>query len=196
MQPSDSAAPRLRPAAFLDRDGTVIVERHYLADPAGVELVPGAAPALRALREAGFALVLVTNQSGIARGIIRLEEFQAVQRRLEALLAAEGVQLDGVFFCPHHPEFTGPCDCRKPALGLYRQAAREHGLDLVRSVFIGDRLGDVVPAQALGGAGYLVRTGYGEAEAPQASAGIVVSADLAAAVAHVLARRAQREGGA
>ncbi|HEX7049791.1 MAG TPA: HAD family hydrolase [Longimicrobiales bacterium] len=175
-----------RPAAFLDRDGTIICERGFLADPAGVELIPGAAAALRALRDAGYALIVVTNQSGIARGRVTLEEFRAVQRRLGALLEAEGVRLDGIYYCPHHPDITGPCDCRKPGLALYRRAAAEHGLDLARSIFVGDRPSDVLPARALGGAGYLVRTGYGaEVEPPD---GVAVYADLAAAAAVVLSR--------
>src|SRR5690606_21848860 len=136
-----------RPAVFLDRDGTIVVERNYLADPARVELVPGAAAALRALAEAGYALVVVTNQSGIARGLYGEGEFRAVQRRIEELLAREGIRLDGVYHCPHHPDYTGPCECRKPAVGLYLRAARELGLDLSRSVCIGDRLKDVLPAR-------------------------------------------------
>ncbi len=155
--------PPPRPAAFLDRDGTLIVERDYLSQPEGVELLPGAVAGLRALRQAGYALVLVTNQSGIARGLFGLDDFRAVQARLEELLAAEGVRLDGVYLCPHHPDFGPPCECRKPGPGLYRQAERELGLDLARSLFIGDRLSDVDAAAALGGTGILVRTGYGRA---------------------------------
>ncbi len=178
-----------RAAAFIDRDGTLIVERHYLADPAGVELIGGAAEALRALRRAGYALIVVTNQSGIARGLISPEEYEAVHRRLEGLLAGEGVRLDGTYHCPHHPDHTGSCDCRKPGLGLYRQAAAEHELKLAGSVYIGDRVSDVLPALALGGAGYLVGTGYGSEEAARVPAGIRVVPDLAGAVAEVLDRR-------
>lgn len=171
-----------RPAAFLDRDGTLILERHYLADPDGVELIPGATAALAALREAGYALVVVTNQSGIARGLITPEEYEAVHTRLAELLAAEGVHLDAVYHCPHHPEHSGPCDCRKPGLALYRRAAEEHGLDLARSIYVGDKVSDVLPALALGGAGYLVRTGYGEGEAGRAPEGVRVVGDLGGVV--------------
>ena len=178
-----------RPAVFLDRDGTIVVERNYLADPARVELVPGAAAALRALAEAGDALVVVTNQSGIARGLYGEGEFSAVQRRIEELLAREGIRLDGVYHCPHHPDYTGPCECRKPAVGLYLRAARELGLDLSRSVCIGDRLKDVLPARQLGcAAAILVRTGYGEGEAPNAPEWVRIEADLQAAARAVLAR--------
>lgn len=183
--------PAERRGAFLDRDGTIIVEHEYLDDPAGVELVPGAAAALRRLRDAGFILIVVTNQSGIARGFYTLRDFEAVQARLEDMLRHEGVQLDGVYYCPHHPEFTGPCDCRKPGLGMYRQAAEQHGLDLSRSVFIGDRIKDVLPADELGGLGLLVRTGYGSEEAASAPASVAVVADLPEAVAIALSYSAR-----
>jgi len=181
---AEPAAAPLRRAAFLDRDGTIMVERGFLADPTGVELITGAAGALRALRDAGYALVVVTNQSGIARGYYGLEEFRAVQARLEEVLAAEGIRLDGVYLCPHHPDVGEPCDCRKPRTGLYRQAAAELGLDLAHSLFIGDRLSDVQAAQQLGGTGILLRTGYGHALAaslPQdgADSGLTVLGSLA-----------------
>ena len=151
----------LRPAVFLDRDGTLIREKEYLADPASVILLEGIPEALRRLREAGFALVVVTNQSGIARGLYSLADYHAVARRLDEVLAREGVLPDATYFCPHHPEFTGPCDCRKPSTGMYLQAADELRLDLEASFYVGDRLKDVLPAKELGGRGILVRTGYG-----------------------------------
>lgn len=170
-----------RPAIFLDRDGTLVEERHYLADPDRVELVPGAADALRRLSEAGYALVVVTNQSGIARGLYTEADFRAVQRRIEELLARHDVRLDGVFHCPHHPDFTGPCDCRKPATGLYLRAVETLDIDTRLSAFIGDRLQDVGAAKTLGGTGILVRTGYGQEEAKRAPDDVLVVADLAAA---------------
>ncbi len=175
---AESPAGACRPAAFLDRDGCIMVEREFLADPAGVQLIPGATDGLHALRRAGYALVVVTNQSGIARGLFAIDAFRAVQSRLEELLAAEGIRLDGVYLCPHHPDFDGACACRKPAPGLYLQAARELNLDLARSLFIGDRLSDVQAAETLGGTGILLRTGYGRdteaalaARAAEAAAG-------------------------
>jgi D-glycero-D-manno-heptose 1,7-bisphosphate phosphatase len=170
-----------RPAAFIDRDGTLVQERHYLADPERVELVPGAAAALRALRDAGFLLVLVTNQSGIARRLYSDADFRAVQVRLEGLLEERGVRLDAVYHCPHHPDFTGPCDCRKPATGLFLRARDELSVDLARSVFVGDRLKDVLPALTLGGLPVLVRTGYGAEQAAEAPLEVWVEADLGAA---------------
>jgi D,D-heptose 1,7-bisphosphate phosphatase len=168
----------LRPAAFLDRDGTLIQEKEYLSDPEGVELFPGVPEALRLLRGAGYALVVVTNQSGIARGLYTLEDYRAVAQRLDEVLAQEGVPLDATFFCPHHPDFTGPCECRKPSTGMHRDAARELGLDLGRSIYIGDREKDVLPALALGGQGFLVRTGYGAEQAALIQVGARVVEDL------------------
>ena len=164
--PSPVSEPLGRPAVFLDRDGTIIREREYLADPEGVSLLPGVVEGMRTLGGAGFALVVTTNQSGIARGLYSLADYHAVAERLEAELSREGLRLDATYFCPHHPDFTGSCECRKPATGMYTRAARELGLDLTRSFFVGDRRKDVVPATALGGKGILVRTGYGIEEEP------------------------------
>lgn len=175
-----------RPAIFIDRDGTIIEEKVYLSDPDGVELVPGAIDAMRALRDAGYALVVVTNQSGIARGLYTVEDYQAVAARLDARLAEAGVVVDRTEFCPHHPDITGSCDCRKPATGMFVRAAEALGLDVARSYFIGDKITDVRPGLELGGTGVLVRTGYGaelEAEAP---ADVWVVDDLPAAAARIL----------
>jgi D-glycero-D-manno-heptose 1,7-bisphosphate phosphatase len=166
--------PPPRPAVFLDRDGTVIRERDYLANPEGVCLLPGALEALGMLAGAGFALVVVTNQSGIARRLYSLEDYRAVEERLDQVLAQGGVHLDGTYFCPHHPHFSGPCDCRKPATGMYLRAARELKLDLPGSFFVGDRVKDVEPAAELGGTGILVRTGYGLEEEPRVPANVAV----------------------
>jgi len=151
----------IRPAVFLDRDGTIMGERHYLADPEGVELMPGAVDAMRDLREGGFAIVIVTNQAGIARGLYSLEDYKAVAARLDDVLAAAGVSVDGTWFCPHHPDGTGPCECRKPGTGMHREAAEKLGLDVEASYYVGDKRSDVLPAAELGGRGILVRTGYG-----------------------------------
>jgi D-glycero-D-manno-heptose 1,7-bisphosphate phosphatase len=176
-------------AAFLDRDGTVIEEVHYLAEPDRIAFVPGAFEALRLLRAAGYSLVIVTNQSGIARGLYSADQYRAVEARMEEMLAAEGITIDAAFFCPHHPDFSGPCDCRKPLLGMYREAERNLGLDLAASVYIGDRLRDVEPALKLGGRGVLVRTGFGRAEADRAPDVIDVVDDVLAAARLVVAKK-------
>ncbi len=175
-----------RPAVFLDRDGTLIEERSYLADPDGVTLLPGVAAGLQSLARAGYLLVVVTNQSGIARGLIRAVDYERVRHRLDELLARHGVALDGVYVCPHHPAITGPCDCRKPGVALYRQAAAEHDIDFGRSVFIGDKPGDVEPAETLGGRAILVRTGYGRTSEGAVDASVRVAGSFADAVALIL----------
>jgi D-glycero-D-manno-heptose 1,7-bisphosphate phosphatase len=145
-------------AALLDRDGTIIVDHHYLNDPAAVELLPGAAKAIRRLNEAGIPAIVCTNQSGIARGTISLEQYRAVRLRLTELLAAEGATLLDTFSCPHHPDITGPCACRKPATGLYERAAARYGLDLSRCFYAGDRYRDVAACTAFGGRGVFVES--------------------------------------
>ena len=186
-----------RPAAFLDRDGTVVEDADYLADPERVRLIPGAADAIKRLSAGGLAVVLVTNQSGIARGLYTLADYHAVAQRVDLLLREAGAAPLATYFCPHHPDFGGACDCRKPGTGLYRRAAREHGLDPARSYYVGDKLTDVLPAQTLGGQGILVRTGYGAEEEARLPAGFSVAEDLAGAVELVLREerlRALHEG--
>jgi D-glycero-D-manno-heptose 1,7-bisphosphate phosphatase len=177
----------VRPAVFLDRDGTILVEKNYLADPDEVELIPGAMDGLRRLRDAGFTLVVVTNQSGIARGLYDEADYHAVDARMRALLADADIAIAASYHCPHHPDFSGPCDCRKPGLELFQRAIRDLGLDPSRSWLVGDRLRDVEPARALGARGVLVRTGYGAEEASLAPAGLPVAYDLNAAAALIVA---------
>lgn len=171
-----------RPAVFLDRDGTVIEDPGYLGDPAGVRLLPGAAAAIARLNRAGLPVILVTNQSGIGRGIYDEAAFRSVQRRLTELLEREGARLDAVYFCPHAPDRNPPCDCRKPALGLFRRAAAEHRIDLASSYFVGDRARDLAPAAEWGGTGILVGDEPGE----HLPAGAAREPSIAAAVARVL----------
>jgi D-glycero-D-manno-heptose 1,7-bisphosphate phosphatase len=158
----------------------------FLRDPADVVLLPGAAGAIAQLNRAGMAAIVVTNQSGIARGLILPEEYRAVEQRIGELLAAEGASLDATFHCPHYPAITGPCDCRKPGTLLYRQAAEEFHLDLARCWAVGDRLTDLEAVRRLGGRGILVRTGAGEAYAGDAvREGYGVARDLAQAVEQI-----------
>lgn len=174
-----------RPAAFVDRDGTLIVEKNYLGDPAGVELLPGAAAALAALKAAGYVLVMLTNQSGVARGYFDMEAVGRVHARLAELLAAEGVALDAVYTCPHGPEDA--CDCRKPRPGMARAAAADLGLDLARSLVFGDKAADLGVGRAIGARAVLVRTGHGaREEAAAAPLADLVADDLAAAVRQIL----------
>lgn len=177
-----------RPAVFLDRDGTLIEDRHYLRDPNLVQLLPGAVEAVRRLDRSGWPVVVVTNQSGIARGLLTEQDYQATARRLEELLAAAGARLAGQYHCPHLPEISGPCECRKPGPLLYRRAADELGLDLARSWWVGDRLRDVAGAARFEGRGLLLLAAAppGEAEAAAAQGWAAVP-DLTTAVASILA---------
>ena len=175
-------------AVFLDRDGTIIGDPGYLANPDGVTLLPGAAEAIARLNRAGRPAVVVTNQSGIARGLLTKEQYLATERRLDALLRERGARLDAHYYCPHHPELTGPCPCRKPGVRLFVRAAEDLGLDLQASWWVGDRIRDVLPAESVGGRGVLVLTGDGvkEAAAPEARLFRIVP-DLSAAVELILA---------
>ena len=175
------------PAVFLDRDGTIIRDAHYLATPSEVELLPGAADAIRRLNEAGLRTVVVTNQSGIARGRVSQEQFEAVTTRLAESLAEGGARIDATYMCPHHPDFTGPCTCRKPGTLLFRTAASALRLDLAASWYVGDKLRDVSPARELGGQGILVPGPDTPAEDIAAAApDIAVLASLDAAVTRII----------
>jgi len=161
--------PRGRPAVFLDRDGTLTVEGEWITRREALVLVPGAADALCTLARAGFALVLVTNQSAVARGLIDEEELAHIHAHLADLLAAGGARLDALYHCPHHPTeglgvWRRECDCRKPKPGLVLRAARELDLDLSRSWMIGDAERDLQAGWAAGVRGVLVATGKGVSE--------------------------------
>jgi D-glycero-D-manno-heptose 1,7-bisphosphate phosphatase len=156
----------VRPAVFLDRDGTIIEERGYLDKLEAIALFADTTIALRLLREAGYALVLVTNQAGVARGFFDEAFVQEAHRHLAGLLAAEGITLDGYYYCPHHPdgvipEYSHVCRCRKPGPGMVEQAVRDLDIDLDRSFVVGDKWLDVELATNAGARGILVRTGYG-----------------------------------
>ena len=177
---------RDRRAVFLDRDGTIIEDTGYVADPGAVRLLPGAAGAIARLNRAGWPVILVTNQSGIARGLFDEAAYAATVRRLDELLAAAGARLDGRYHCPHHPDYTGPCECRKPGLLLYQRAAADHGLYLAGSWWVGDRLRDVLPAERFDGRGLLVGHPGAEELSTAAAGRFLVVRDLSAAVDFIL----------
>jgi D-glycero-D-manno-heptose 1,7-bisphosphate phosphatase len=173
-------------AVFLDRDGTLVEDTGYLRDAKAMRLIPGAAKAVARLNQAGWLPIVVTNQSGIARGLLTVGEYVATERRLEELLAAQGARISAQYHCPHLPEITGACECRKPGPLLYKQAAERFGVDLAASYWIGDRLRDLEPAERFGGRGILVLTGAGAEEATAAEArGWAVAKDLDAAAGMV-----------
>ena len=144
---------------ILDRDGTIIVERHYLSYPNGVELLTGAAEGLRRMMKMNLGLIVVTNQSGVGRGYFDEDTVNRIHRRLQELLEAEGVTLEGVFYCPHAPEDN--CGCRKPKPGLIVKAAGELDFEPHSGFVIGDKACDVELGKNVGATTFLVRTGYG-----------------------------------
>ena len=143
----------------LDRDGTIIEERHYLSDPEDVALVPGAVRGLRHLAELGLGLVVITNQSGIGRGYFDEARLCLVHQRMSDLLEARGVRLNGIYFCPHTPE--DDCQCRKPRRGLMELAAKEQGFEPRACFVVGDKACDIELGEKVGGTTFLVSTGYG-----------------------------------
>ena len=145
-------------AIFLDRDGTIMEDAHYIRSPEQVRLIPGAAQAVRRINELGIPAIIVTNQSGLARKIFSLEDYEAVRSHFESLLRAEGAHIDASYFCPHHPSVAGPCDCRKPATKMFEDALRDFQLDADRVAYVGDRWRDISAAKPLGGRGIMIRS--------------------------------------
>jgi D-glycero-D-manno-heptose 1,7-bisphosphate phosphatase len=183
----------MRPAVFLDRDGTLIEEVGYLNRLERVVFFPWTVDAIRVLNAAGLAVVVVTNQAGVAQGYYDEAFVQETHRFIDARIRAGRARVDGYYYCPHHPQakvdaYRVACDCRKPAPGMLVRAARELDLDLARSFVVGDRWGDVDLAAAAGTRAVLVRTGYGVAEEtrPGRAAADHVADDLAGAAAWIL----------
>jgi D-glycero-D-manno-heptose 1,7-bisphosphate phosphatase len=166
LSTSDTTSPP-KPAVFLDRDGTINQEVGYIRDLDNLALIPGAAEAIRQLNQMGIPVVVVTNQSGVARGYYPESWMAQLHGRLKTLLAAEDAQLDGVYYCPHLPdgevpEYSFDCDCRKPEPGMLEQAAKDLNLDLSRSFMIGDKATDIDVGLRVGCKTILLRSGYGE----------------------------------
>jgi D,D-heptose 1,7-bisphosphate phosphatase len=182
-----------RPAVFLDRDDTILADPGYLADPGAVELLPGAGEALASLRRDGYKLVVVTNQSGIARGLLDESTLAAVNDELRQRLAEHSVRLDGIYYCPYHPEgtvegYVRDSDLRKPRPGMLLRAAEELDLDLAASWMVGDSVRDVEAGRRAGCGTVLLSADPAAADAAQADH---VATDLAAAAAWIL----RHEGG-
>jgi histidinol-phosphate phosphatase family protein len=177
-----------RSAVFFDRDGTLIEDKHYLKDPNEVVLVAHAANAVRFANDSQLLVIVVTNQSGIARGVLTEADYAACKARLDDLLSERNAHIEATYHCPHHPDFTGPCACRKPGVGLYEQAIAEHHLDPALCLYVGDRWRDIVPAKHFGGRGVLVPSPDtpGE-EIVRATAELEIAATLTAALQRFLA---------
>jgi D-glycero-D-manno-heptose 1,7-bisphosphate phosphatase len=156
-------------AIFLDRDGTINHEAEYLGDVKDLKLLPGAAEGIKILNNAGFLVIIISNQSGIARGYYTIEDMEKVNAELYRRLAKKGARIDAFYYCPHHPSGSVPqfaihCACRKPAPGMFVQAIEEHNIDPTQSYAAGDRQRDLIPAINSGCKGILVQTGYGKKE--------------------------------
>jgi D-glycero-D-manno-heptose 1,7-bisphosphate phosphatase len=187
-------------AVFFDRDGTINVEKNFLIDPLEFEFIAGVPEALKRLQEAGFLLVVVTNQSGIARGYFSLRQVNRLHDHMRRLLAGYGVGISAIYVCPHHPAFAagdsgGECECRKGKPGMLLQAARDLDIDLRKSYMIGDKKADIEAGLAAGCQSFLVKTGYGEvwAELPGAEQ-VTIVADLPQAEALIISRSAAGSG--
>ena len=155
--------------AYLDRDGTINVEKEYLSKPDEVELIPGSASAIRLLNEAGYRVFGVSNQAGVARGYFTIEDILAVNKKVSELVAKGGGRLEEIFYCPHHPEgkvaeYTKTCGCRKPAAGMIEQAVEKYDLNPSETVVIGDKALDIKMGHNIGATTILVYTGYGKSE--------------------------------
>ena len=180
----------MRRAVFLDRDGTINVEKDYLFKIQDFEFIPGAEDAIRNLNDAGYFVVVVTNQSGVARGYYTEEDVELLHRHIASELEKAGAHIDAWVFCPHHPDGRGsyslPCDCRKPLPGMLQEAARRYDIDLESSIMIGDKQVDITAGISAGCRTILVRTGYGSEHESLVTSSTKVYDDLAAAVSSFL----------
>lgn len=171
----------LRPAVFLDRDGTLNIDAGYLDRKERLMLFPWSLDSVRLLRRAGYAVVVVTNQSGVGRGMIEESFVEEVHQIIQSRLVDIGEKLDGHYYCPHEPSasieaFRVDCDCRKPKPGLVTRAARDLGLDVERSIVVGDKWSDIGLAKQTGARGVLVRTGYGRSQEKNRQEGLSADA--------------------
>jgi len=190
--------PALKPAVFLDRDGTINVEKDYLHRIEDFAFLPGVPEAIRRLKVAGYLVLVVTNQSGVARGYYGLGDVERLHRHLQEELGRHGTAVDGFYICPHHPQSgRGPyrrdCDCRKGNPGMLLQAAAEHGVDLERSFMVGDKKADIEAGRRAGCTALLVLTGYGASTAGELGTSAPPTfAGLPEAVEFILSRPGKR----
>lgn len=179
----------LQRAVFLDRDGTINEESGYLFRKEDCRFIPGALSAISELHKAGFLIIVVTNQSGIARGLYNEVDLEKLHTFMNEEIEAAGGKVVSWYHCPHHPDYPGDatqCDCRKPLPGMLHRAARELAIDLGASWMVGDKLADINAGLAAGCQTILVKTGYGAEAAAASPPGVVVLPDLRAAAAHII----------
>ncbi|MFX1477528.1 MAG: D-glycero-beta-D-manno-heptose 1,7-bisphosphate 7-phosphatase [Promethearchaeota archaeon] len=151
-------------AIFLDRDGVINKEVSYLSDPKDFEFIEGSIEALKILKQKGFLLIVITNQAGIARGFLSEETLNSIHNKMISILKKNSVNLDGIYYCPHHPDFTGSCECRKPNTGMIMKAQSHFNINLTNSYLVGDTLNDVETGKNANCKTVLVMTGYGKEE--------------------------------
>ncbi|MFX1419057.1 MAG: D-glycero-beta-D-manno-heptose 1,7-bisphosphate 7-phosphatase [Promethearchaeota archaeon] len=151
-------------AVFLDRDGVINKEVSYLSDPKNFKFIKGSIDALKILKRKGFLLIIITNQAGIARGIFTEKILEVIHNKMLKTLKHNDVQIDNIYYCPHHPDFTGPCNCRKPHPGMILEAQLNFNIDLNNSYMVGDTLNDIETGKAANCKTVLVLTGYGKKE--------------------------------
>lgn len=180
----------MKRAVFLDRDGTINIEKEYLYQIADFEFIPGVPEAINMLNQAGFVVVVVTNQSGVARGYYTEDDVEKLHHHIARELERFGAHVDAWLYCPHHPDGRGsyalPCHCRKPLPGMLQDAAVRYDLDLANSIIIGDKLADIGAGNAAGCRTMLVRTGYGAEDEQFVGRHTTVCDDLLAAVTSLL----------
>jgi D-glycero-D-manno-heptose 1,7-bisphosphate phosphatase len=191
-------APRFRdlrnpvPAVFLDRDGVINEEVHYLSRVEDLKLVPGAASAIARLNAVGIPVIIVTNQSGVARGYFSEDQLLEIHQALVSLLARENASIQGIYYSPYHPKGEGDykreSDCRKPGPAMLLAASEEYSINLSESILVGDRINDIRAGHAAGTRAIMVRTGHGATETslPDAAEADFIADDLASAVDHIL----------
>lgn len=180
----------MKRAVFLDRDGTINIEKEYLNKVKDFEFIPGVPEAVRLLNQAGILVIVVTNQSGVARGYYTEDDVENLHSHIAGELESSGAHVDAWLYCPHHPDGRGsyalPCDCRKPLPGMLLEAARRYDIDLENSTMIGDKLADIEAGHAAGCRTILVRTGYGADEEQYVGPQTFVCDDLLSAVKHLV----------
>lgn len=185
----------MRRALFIDRDGTINIEKGYLYKIQDFEFIPGVVEALSLLKKAGFLLIVVTNQSGVARGYYQTEDVEKLHNHVDKLLESKGVFIDGWYYCQHYPGYSNgvvggdeACFCRKPSPGMLLMAATEHSIDLKSSFMIGDKLADIEAGIAAGCCSILVRSGYGYETENTLPKGVAVFDDLLSAAKDIVKR--------
>jgi len=184
--------PKKNKAVFLDRDGTIIEDTGYISTPAQIKFIPGSIAAIKKLNQAGYKVIVITNQSGVARGLFSEDMLQTIDKVVHRQILNGHAQVDGFYYCPHHPEhgvypYKQKCDCRKPEIGLIKKAVKEHQIELDGSWLVGDHSCDIAAGQKAGVQTVFVLTGHGakERENLPAKPGHT-AADLAAAVKYIL----------